>query len=259
MSLSRGSSIADVLQVVLAGAADDEGVGHGSQASGPRNVANACSDRGPRGRRYLHLLLPHGQARTAVSWLRAHAVDLALVVLVLACAAPIVQPLGHQQMSRMALTAAVWDDGALRIDGYPIGVDRAEHDGHVYSDKAPGQPFFAIPAYAAYRATAGRARPRAPPRREPRPVDGEPVELHPADRVPAPPHPAGGRRGRTGLRPRGRRLGLRPDAPAAVLDRAVRTRPLGLPGLRRVVRRPARPAQRPRPAGQRRPCSAWPS
>jgi hypothetical protein len=90
-----------------------------------------------------------------VTWLRAHRVDVALVALVLALAAPILQDLKAQQASRLALTAAVWDDGTLRIDDYPLGIDRAEHDGHLYSDKAPGQPFFAIPAYAAYRAVGG--------------------------------------------------------------------------------------------------------
>ena len=90
-----------------------------------------------------------------MSWLRTHAVDLALVALVLAWAAPLAQPLDSQQLSRMALTAAVVDDGTVRIDGYPIGVDLAERDGHVYSDKAPGQPFLAIPAYALYRAVGG--------------------------------------------------------------------------------------------------------
>lgn len=90
-----------------------------------------------------------------MSWWRAHRVDVALVVLVLAVAAPMVQELKTQQASRMALTAALWDDRSIRIDDYPVGVDRAERGGHVYSDKAPGQPVFAIPAYAAYRALGG--------------------------------------------------------------------------------------------------------
>lgn len=86
---------------------------------------------------------------------RRHRIDLALVLLVLALTAPIVQEMRAQQASRLALTAAIWDDHSLRIDGYPIGIDRAERDGHVYSDKAPGQPVFALPAYAAYRALGG--------------------------------------------------------------------------------------------------------
>ncbi|MFL6204137.1 MAG: hypothetical protein ACJ739_02185 [Acidimicrobiales bacterium] len=90
-----------------------------------------------------------------MTWLRAHRVDVALVALVLALSAPVVQEMRAQQASRIALTAAIWDDGSLRIDDYRLGLDRAERDGHVYSDKAPGQPMFAIPAYATYRLLGG--------------------------------------------------------------------------------------------------------
>lgn len=86
-----------------------------------------------------------------------HRVQIGLIVLVLVTSVPIVQPHGAQQLSRMALTAAMWDDGSVQIDGYPLGTDQAERDGHVYSDKAPGQPLFAIPAYAAYRALGGES------------------------------------------------------------------------------------------------------
>ncbi len=96
---------------------------------------------------------------------RRHRVDLALALLVLVATAPIVQALMAQQASRLALTAALWDDGSVVIDGYPIGIDRAEREGHTYSDKAPGQPVLAVPAYAAYRALGGE------PAREPR-IDG---------------------------------------------------------------------------------------
>lgn len=84
-----------------------------------------------------------------------HKVEILLFVLVLAVVAPIVQPLGHQQASRMALTGAIWDDGTIRIDGYPLGLDFATHDGNTYSDKAPGQSVLAVPAYALYRAAGG--------------------------------------------------------------------------------------------------------
>lgn len=81
--------------------------------------------------------------------------EVALVGLVLALAAPVVEELKTQQASRLALTAAIWDDQSLEIDAYPVGVDRAERGGHVYSDKAPGQPLFAVPAYGAYRILGG--------------------------------------------------------------------------------------------------------
>lgn len=94
-------------------------------------------------------------AGSEASWCRRHAIDLALVAIVLCITAPVVQSLYAQQGSRMALTGAIWDDGSFRIDGYPLGVDRAEHDGHTYSDKAPGQSVFGLPAYAVYRAVGG--------------------------------------------------------------------------------------------------------
>jgi hypothetical protein len=86
---------------------------------------------------------------------RDRRIDLGLALLVLLVSVPVVQELRAQQASRLALTAAIWDDHSLRIDGYPIGVDRAEVDGHIYSDKAPGQPVLAIPAYAVYRTLGG--------------------------------------------------------------------------------------------------------
>lgn len=71
----------------------------------------------------------------------------------------VVQPLKAQQASRMALTAAVADHGTVRIDRYEdvLGVDFARKDGHLYSDKAPGQPLLAIPAYTAYRWVGGES------------------------------------------------------------------------------------------------------
>lgn len=82
-------------------------------------------------------------------------IEVLLAAVVFAVVAPIMQPLAAQQASRLALTAAIVDDWSLRIDGYPLGIDRAEHDGHTYSDKAPGQPIAAVPWYAAYRALGG--------------------------------------------------------------------------------------------------------
>lgn len=78
----------------------------------------------------------------------------AVVVLV---TLPLLQPLMAQQASRYALTAAMVDDATARLDAYAhfLGVDHARHDGHLYSDKAPGQPVWGVPAYAAYRALGG--------------------------------------------------------------------------------------------------------
>lgn len=83
--------------------------------------------------------------------------DVLLAIVVALLVVPVLQPLMAQQASRYALTAAVWDAGTVRLDAYDhlLSVDRAERDGHVYSDKAPGQPFLGLPAYALYRALGG--------------------------------------------------------------------------------------------------------
>lgn len=59
-----------------------------------------------------------------------------------------------QQASRYLLTAAVVEEGSIVLDDYVdvLGIDRAVREGHVYSDKGPGQPFFAVPFYAIGRA-----------------------------------------------------------------------------------------------------------
>lgn len=90
-------------------------------------------------------------------WYRRHREDVLLAAVVLLLAAPVVQGMQAQQESRYALTAALWDQHTVRLDAYEhiLGVDRAEREGHTYSDKAPGQPVFAVPAYALYRAVGG--------------------------------------------------------------------------------------------------------
>lgn len=65
------------------------------------------------------------------------------------------QPLNAHSASRYALTAAIWDDHSLSIDGYLLGVDRAVVANRTFSDKAPGQPLWALPAYGLYRAFGG--------------------------------------------------------------------------------------------------------
>ncbi len=72
----------------------------------------------------------------------------------LALVGPWVKPISAQPASRMALIGAMVDDGTIRLDDYRavLGVDYVEHEGHVYSDKAPGQPLLAVPFYAAARA-----------------------------------------------------------------------------------------------------------
>lgn len=77
----------------------------------------------------------------------ATAIKVGLVLLVLSVGL-LVYPLGAQEASRMALTGALYEYRSIEIDGFPLGVDRSVKDGKTYSDKAPGQPILAIPAYA---------------------------------------------------------------------------------------------------------------
>lgn len=80
-------------------------------------------------------------------------VALCLAVLLLVVAGAFVHPVGEQQASRYAFTAALWDGKTVVLDDYTeiLGRDYAFKDGVVYSDKAPGQPFLAVPFLALYR------------------------------------------------------------------------------------------------------------
>jgi len=84
-------------------------------------------------------------------------VDALIAVAILCITGPIIQTWTAQPASRYVLTAAIVDDHSLRIDPYVgvLGVDRARFEGHTYSDKAPYQPFLAVPAYQLFRALGG--------------------------------------------------------------------------------------------------------
>jgi hypothetical protein len=86
-------------------------------------------------------------------WAARWTPELALVAFVLVLAGPIVQLLMAHQASRFAFTAAVWDQGTVQLDAYEpiLGVDFARRGDHLYSDKAPGQPFLAAPFYGLAR------------------------------------------------------------------------------------------------------------
>lgn len=91
-------------------------------------------------------------------------VDLALAALLIAAIGPFVQTLTAQGAARYSLTAAVVEQGTVRLDAYEatLGMDRVELDGHLYSDKAPAQPLLGVPVLAVAKAlgdepaTAGR-------------------------------------------------------------------------------------------------------
>lgn len=75
---------------------------------------------------------------------------------------PVVSQLSAQSAPRLAFTGALVDDRDVRIDGYLVDYDRSERDGHVYSDKAPGQGVMAVPFYITARAVG--AEPAIVPR-----------------------------------------------------------------------------------------------
>lgn len=79
---------------------------------------------------------------------------LALVVVLVVVVAPVVQEYTAPTAPRYTLAAALWEHQTLELDRYAANVfiDRLEHDGHLYSDKAPGQPFLSVPAYVIARA-----------------------------------------------------------------------------------------------------------
>jgi hypothetical protein len=72
----------------------------------------------------------------------------------LAVVGPVVQEYTAPTAPRYTLAAAIVEHQTLELDRYRANVfiDRLELDGHLYSDKAPGQPVFSVPAYALARA-----------------------------------------------------------------------------------------------------------
>jgi hypothetical protein len=80
-----------------------------------------------------------------------HRVDVVLVLFAIVTLAPIVSVESAQPASRIALTASVVEHHTVDVSGYPLGVDRALYRGHLRSDKGPGQPLIAMPAYVLSR------------------------------------------------------------------------------------------------------------
>jgi len=80
-----------------------------------------------------------------------------LALFLVATFAPLVAPLSSQPASRIALTAALAEHHTVDIRGYPLGIDRATYNGHLRSDKAPGQPLLAVPVYLVGRALGAQS------------------------------------------------------------------------------------------------------
>lgn len=77
----------------------------------------------------------------------------ALFVLALVSYGYFYQAGGWNQNTRFAMVRAAVEEGSAKIDRYHRATgDKAERDGHYYSDKAPGASWLGIPTYAAARA-----------------------------------------------------------------------------------------------------------
>ena len=84
---------------------------------------------------------------------------MALFALVFGAYAYFYQAGGWNQNARFDLVRAIVERGTLRIDAYAENTeDKAEREGHFYSDKAPGVSLMAVPVYAAVHAAAGHLR-----------------------------------------------------------------------------------------------------
>ena len=76
---------------------------------------------------------------------------------------PLVAADTAQPASRYNLTASLAEHGSVDLTPYRhrLGVDHAIYNGHLRSDKAPGQPFLAVPVYLAGRALGAQSATRA--------------------------------------------------------------------------------------------------
>jgi hypothetical protein len=84
--------------------------------------------------------------------------SLPLFALVFGTYAYFYQAGGWNQNSRFDLTRAVVEQGTLSIDAFQENTgDKAERDGHWYTDKAPGLSLLAVPAYALVHAVRSGA------------------------------------------------------------------------------------------------------
>jgi len=85
--------------------------------------------------------------------------EAALFALTLGAYAYFYQAGGWNQNARFDLVRAIVERRTLTIDAYESNTgDKAERNGHLYSDKAPGVSLTALPMYAAVHAIRGEAR-----------------------------------------------------------------------------------------------------
>src|SRR5205823_1339876 len=79
--------------------------------------------------------------------IRAQRVPLLLALLAIVVVGPVVALDTAQPASRIALSAALVEHHSVDLGPYrsTLGVDRATYRDQLRSDKAPGQPLFAVP------------------------------------------------------------------------------------------------------------------
>lgn len=77
--------------------------------------------------------------------------ELLLLALVGAASLSVVLPVGAQDVSRLCVTRALPHASLSADNCLSAGPDRAEHGGHLYTDKAPGLSALAVPAAEAVR------------------------------------------------------------------------------------------------------------
>jgi len=101
---------------------------------------------------------PPGPARLPAV-IRAHRVPLLLALLAIVVVGPVVALDSAQPASRIALSAALVEHHSVNLGPYrsTLGVDRATYRDQLRSDKAPGQPLFAVPVYAIARAVGAQS------------------------------------------------------------------------------------------------------
>jgi hypothetical protein len=114
-----------------------------------RQRAGSDGTRSARNRSARNRSARNRSARNRSAWLFA----LFLVV----AFGPFVPALSSQPASRLALTAAIAEHHTVDVRGYPLGIDRATYDGHLRSDKAPGQPLVAVPVYLVAKAVGAQS------------------------------------------------------------------------------------------------------
>jgi hypothetical protein len=108
------------------------------------------------------LRLADARPRAARLPFRPFAHERLLLALVALATLTIFQTVNTQDITRLSLSQSLVDHGQLTIDRYGTTLDKARYHGRLYTDKAPGLSFLAVPLVAADRVVEGVAGTRVP-------------------------------------------------------------------------------------------------